>query len=258
MRKTKLMLFSLSLLLVFSGCRKNEQEQEQGEKTMVESTVKEIEETTDSSVEVQETEESNEGELITYQYDPGRPLLILVEGTDEILVADGNYHTTIAMESVTDNEYRKQLQEKYDDGYVLAVQQVENEPTGFIELKQYNEETELLEVGKENIDIELGKQKADQMSDSLRKELSSQIVKVKKSKTNKQIEQFDEAVVKAKELMGIAENDDSYLFYDFGLKNDGREYYNIIVRQSGSDSDENVAEIKVYSDNGQAEYINNN
>lgn len=220
-------------------------------------------ETTDSSSMVGNVEKkvkkdsSNLTKKFDYTYNPERPLWMLIEGTNELLKADGNYHTMVAMESVQDAEIRKNLQKKYDEGYALKLQLENDEPTGVIFLIKADKKNEELKIDKKLLNYQQGKKHADKVSENEKKQLEEKMgAPQDANNTQGVVKNFDEAVTQAKKWMGMTdEQAQEYFFYDFGLGNDGREFYQIMVRPKVETPNSQETQIKIYADNGEASYV---
>lgn len=246
-----MMILCLSgLLLVFVGCKAH------SEKTAISSDESvNAEKKTNKKVENKSTKDQETKEF-EYTYNPERPLWILIDGTNEILKADGNYYTMVAMESVQDAHMREKLQKKYDEGYAIKLQLEKDEPTGIIVLTKAEDKKEELKLDKKQLAYQQGKTKVDQLSEEERKRLESKVdTSQNNDNTQGAVKNFDEAVSQAKKLLNFSDEEaENYSFYDFGLGNDGREFYQIVVRSKDDTSNSEEIKIKVYADSGEAVY----
>lgn len=201
--------------------------------------------TTSSDFEV----ESNP-DLLTYKYDSERPIWILVPEANELMRADGNYATMVVMESVINNDYRQELQNKYDEGYAFWLEKENDVHTGNIEMNKPEHETEILAVGLDNLDYEMGKEAVDKLANQQKEELEAQLVPEENS-GNAEVNNYDEAVAKIQEDNNQYLDTETYTFYDFGPQNDGRDYFEIMIRNNQT-AEEVYA--RVYGDNGEVSY----
>lgn len=200
----------------------------------------------EQSSDKKSTPQSNQNnDTFQYKYNADRPLWVTIPETGETLSADGNFLTTIAMESVQDTPSRKLLQKKYDEGYSLNLEVKNNQPTGTIFLLHPTKGNTEITVDSKNIDLTKGKKIAEELAESEKPSESKTISDVTAQTPNAQIKTFDEAVNAVCHSLGI--NKDTHLFYDFGLSNDKGEYYHIEVKEKNSG---NVYTVKVYTLDG--------
>lgn len=238
--KKNIMGVFLSSLLLLSACNTNDR--------VAESDI------SSNSNQVPTESTSNSGskkqkDLISYQYSDERPLWILVPEANEILKADGNHETMIVMESIMDNDIRKELQKKYNEGYSLSVEEVDGNITGKIELRKANQEAESLTVELNKINYDEGKKIVGNLSEKEKSELESQFSDT--PVLSGEITSYDDAVKKIKEERKIDSEDKNVSFFDYGMQNDGRDYYYVMLRNNETSDEEYL---KVYIDNGELSF----
>lgn|GEM_PF-3970863 len=216
----------------------------------------------DTDTKETESKEKTEEELLEYEYEPERTFYTKVYELGELMPDDANAETYEAMETVISNEYRKILQEKYNQGFYFSLEGrfdevTENsEPalTGNITMYLPDDtETQTLEVGTENFDFAAAREKYEQENErqiaQLQKELEEEIARQEQS-TN--INSYEDAVQILKEELG--DTDDAiypHIFTDLGFVEDTRSYYYINVRQQGEEKSMAIGRVRVYIDNAE-------
>ncbi|WP_265458415.1 hypothetical protein [Enterococcus sp. HY326] len=227
---------SITALFLLAGCQENN---DTWEANTAESAQLQAQTSTDSQYS------QTEG-LLTYNYDDSRSTWLYLNEANDVVEAEGNYQTVLAMESVISNEFRQELQQYYDDGYALELET--GEPTGLILARKAEAETIEISVGLSNLDYDRGKEAAEEISAAEKATAETQVITDSSENSNQKVNDFDEAVSAIKNVLDLSEDDSTYTFYDFGIQNDQRNFYYVMYRLA-DESAENFA--KVYQDDGE-------
>ncbi|MHC5249936.1 hypothetical protein [Enterococcus sp. LJL90] len=229
---------SITALLLLAGCQENN---DTWEANTAESAQLQAQTSTDSQ------SSQTEG-LLTYNYDDSRSTWLYLNEANDVVEAEGNYQTVLAMESVISNEFRQELQQYYDDGYALELELETGEPTGLILARKAEAEELEISVGLSNLDYPRGREAAEEISAAEKTTAETQVITDSSENSNQEVNNFDEAVFAIKNVLDLSEDDSTYTFYDFGIQNDQRNFYYVMYRLT-NESAENFA--KVYQDNGE-------